>query len=45
MDWKIIAIEVKRIIIFGPFFIESAYFDTPKDNFFVIPIFIFLRYL
>jgi hypothetical protein len=43
MDWKIIAIKVKRIIIFGPFFTGSAYFESPKDEFFAKPTFIFLK--
>jgi hypothetical protein len=42
-DWKIIEIEVKRIIIFGPFFTGSAHFDSPKDENFVVPTFIFLK--
>jgi hypothetical protein len=42
-NWKIIAIEMKRIIIFGPFFTRSAHFDSPKDEFFAVPTFIFLK--
>jgi hypothetical protein len=45
INWKIMAIEVKRFIIFGPFFIGSAYFDSPKDEIFVLPTFIFLKIL
>jgi hypothetical protein len=43
MNWKIIAIEVKRIINIRPFFTRSAHFDSPKDEIFAVPIFIFLK--
>jgi hypothetical protein len=36
---------VKRIIIFGPFFIGSAHFDSPKAESFVVPTFVFLKSL
>jgi hypothetical protein len=44
-NWKIIAIEVKRIIIFGPFFTGSAHFDFPQNEIFVVLTFIFLKNL
>jgi hypothetical protein len=34
---------VKRIIIFGPFFTGSTHFDSPKDEVFAVPTFIFLK--
>jgi hypothetical protein len=43
MDWKIIAIDLKRTKFFGPSFTGSAYFDSPKDEFFAILIVIFLK--
>jgi hypothetical protein len=45
MDWKIIAIEVKRIIIFWLFFTRSTHFDSPKDELFAVPKFILFKNL
>ena len=45
LDWKIVAIEMKRIIIFRPFFIGLAHFDSPKAEIFAVPTFIFLKRL